>query len=66
VQDSCFAGFKYAAEELRQLILMENIELMDSHVGKGLNVDAYRLIADRLALPRRSRAIKWSYAAALS
>jgi hypothetical protein len=25
------------------------------HVGTGLNVDVYRVIADRLALPRRSR-----------
>src|SRR5258708_7395029 len=34
---------------------VENVEVMGSHVGMGLNVDVYRLIADRLALPRRPR-----------
>jgi hypothetical protein len=34
---------------------VENVEVMGSHVGMGLNVDVYRVIADRLALPRRSR-----------
>ena len=33
----------------------ENVEVMGSHVGIGLNVDVYPVIADRLALPRRSR-----------
>ena len=35
--------------------MAENVEVMGSHVGMGLNVDVYRVIADRLALPRRSR-----------
>ena len=26
-----------------------------SHVGMGLNADVYRVIADRLAMPHRSR-----------
>jgi triacylglycerol lipase len=34
---------------------VENVEVMGSHVGMGLNVDVYRIIADRLAMPRRSR-----------
>ena len=34
---------------------VENVEVMGSHVGMGLNPDVYRLIADRLAMPRRSR-----------
>jgi triacylglycerol lipase len=34
---------------------VENVEVMGSHVGMGLNVDVYRVIADRLALPRRSQ-----------
>ena len=34
---------------------VENVEVMGSHVGMGLNADVYRVIADRLALPRRSR-----------
>jgi triacylglycerol lipase len=34
---------------------VENVEVMGSHVGMGLNVEVYRVIADRLALPRRSR-----------
>jgi len=34
---------------------VENVEVMSSHVGMGLNVDVYRVIADRLALPRRSQ-----------
>jgi pimeloyl-ACP methyl ester carboxylesterase len=35
--------------------MVENVEVMTSHVGMGLNVDVYRLIADRLAMPRRGR-----------
>jgi hypothetical protein len=35
--------------------MVENVEVMTSHVGMGLNVDVYRLIADRLATPRRGR-----------
>jgi triacylglycerol lipase len=34
---------------------VENVEVMGSHVGMGVNADVYRLIADRLAMPRRSR-----------
>ena len=34
---------------------VENVEVMGSHVGMGLNPDVYRVIADRLAMPRRSR-----------
>ena len=34
---------------------VENVEVMGSHVGMGLNADVYRVIADRLAMPRRSR-----------
>ncbi len=34
---------------------VENIEVMGSHVGMGLNPDVYRVIADRLAIPRRPR-----------
>jgi pimeloyl-ACP methyl ester carboxylesterase len=34
---------------------VENVEVMGSHVGMGLNADVYRVIADRLAKPRRSR-----------
>jgi triacylglycerol lipase len=34
---------------------VENVEVMGSHVGMGLNADVYRIIADRLAMPRRSR-----------
>ena len=34
---------------------VENVEVMGSHVGMRLNVEAYRVIADRLAPPRRSR-----------
>ena len=34
---------------------VENVEVMGSHVGMGLNVDVCRVIADRLALPRRSQ-----------
>jgi triacylglycerol lipase len=33
---------------------VENVEVMGSHVGMGLNVDVYRIIADRLAMSRRS------------
>src|SRR5215469_6403846 len=32
---------------------VENVEVMGSHVGMGLNADVYRIIADRLAMPRR-------------
>ena len=32
---------------------VENVEVMGSHVGMGLNPDVYRIIADRLAMPRR-------------
>jgi hypothetical protein len=34
---------------------VENVEVMGSHVGMGLNADVYRVIADRLAMPRRTR-----------
>ncbi len=34
---------------------VENVEVMGSHVGMGFNADVYRVIADRLAMPRRSR-----------
>jgi triacylglycerol lipase len=34
---------------------VENVEVMGSHVGMGLNADVYRIIADRLAEPYRSR-----------
>lgn len=34
---------------------VENVEVMGSHVGMGLNADVYRVIADRLAMPHRSR-----------
>ena len=34
---------------------VENVEVMGSHVGMGLNVDVYRVIADRLAMPHRSQ-----------
>lgn len=33
---------------------VENVEVMGSHVGMGVNPDVYRIIADRLAMPRRS------------
>ena len=35
--------------------MVENVEVMGSHVGMGLNADVYRVIADRLAMPHRSR-----------
>jgi hypothetical protein len=35
--------------------LAENVEVMSSHVGMGLNAEVYRVIADRLAMPHRSR-----------
>jgi pimeloyl-ACP methyl ester carboxylesterase len=34
--------------------MVENVEVMASHVGMGLNVDVYRVVADRLAMPRRA------------
>ena len=34
---------------------VENVEVTGSHVGMGLNVDVYRVIAERLAMPHRSR-----------
>src|SRR5277367_4569608 len=34
---------------------VENVEVMGSHVGMGVNDDVYRVIADRLSMPRRSR-----------
>ncbi len=34
---------------------VENVEVTGSHVGMGLNADVYRVIADRLAMPHRSR-----------
>ncbi len=34
---------------------VENVEVMGSHVGMGLNADVYRVIADRLAMPHRPR-----------
>ncbi len=35
---------------------VENVEVMASHIGMGLNSDVYRVIADRLAIaPRTSR-----------
>jgi pimeloyl-ACP methyl ester carboxylesterase len=33
---------------------VENVEVMGSHVGMGVNADVYRIIADRLAMPRRT------------
>jgi len=33
--------------------LAENVEVMASHVGMGLNADVYRVVADRLAAPSR-------------
>ncbi len=33
--------------------LVENVEVMGSHVGMGLNADVYRIIAERLVLPLR-------------
>ncbi len=33
---------------------VENVEVKGSHVGMGVNPDVYRVIADRLAMPRRS------------
>ena len=33
--------------------LVDNVEVMTSHIGMGLNVDVYRQIAHRLTLPRR-------------
>jgi hypothetical protein len=35
--------------------VVENVEVMASHLGMGVNVDVYRVIADRLAIPHRSR-----------
>lgn len=32
---------------------VENVEVMGSHVGMAINVDVYRVIADRLAMPSR-------------
>jgi len=37
-----------------ELRTVENVEIPGSHCGMGINVSAYRIIADRLALPRRS------------
>jgi triacylglycerol lipase len=34
---------------------VENVEVMGSHVGMGVNADVYRVIADRLSMPHRSR-----------
>jgi triacylglycerol lipase len=34
---------------------VENVEVMGTHVGMGLNADVYRVIADRLAMPHRPR-----------
>jgi hypothetical protein len=34
---------------------VENVEVMGSHVGMGVNADVYRIIADRLAMPHRSQ-----------
>jgi pimeloyl-ACP methyl ester carboxylesterase len=34
---------------------VENVEVMGSHVGMGVNADVYRIVADRLAMPHRSR-----------
>ena len=43
---------------------VENVEVMGSHVGMGLNADVYRVIADRLAMPHRSRLhLAYSHAA---
>ena len=33
---------------------VENVEVMSSHVGMALNPEVYRVIAERLAMPRRS------------
>jgi pimeloyl-ACP methyl ester carboxylesterase len=35
--------------------LVENVEVMGTHVGMGINPDVYRVIADRLAMPHRPR-----------
>lgn len=35
--------------------LVENIEVMSSHIGMAINADVYRVIAERLALPLRPR-----------
>ncbi len=44
---------------------VENVEVTGSHVGMGLNADVYRVIADRLAMPHRSRLhVAYSHAAA--
>ena len=34
---------------------VENVEVRGSHVGMAVNADVYRVIADRLAMPHRSR-----------
>ena len=34
---------------------VENVEVTGSHVGMGLNAEVYRVVADRLAMPHRSR-----------
>jgi len=33
--------------------LVENVEVMGSHVGMAISADVYRVIADRLAMPPR-------------
>jgi triacylglycerol lipase len=35
---------------------VENVEISGSHCGMGVNVEAYHVIAERLALPRRPKA----------
>jgi hypothetical protein len=35
--------------------MVENVEVTGSHVGMACNVDVYRVIADLLAMPHRSR-----------
>ncbi len=35
--------------------LVENVEVMGTHIGMGINPDVYRVIADRLAMPFRPR-----------
>jgi len=34
--------------------VVENVEVMASHVGMGVNIDVFRVLADRLAIPARS------------
>lgn len=38
--------------------LIENVEVMGSHCGMGLNADVYRIIAERLVLPPRRQHVE--------